>query len=65
MGLKKKIEINWKNECSGWMLMKDHATSSMFIGDGDMENSVEIEAEQPTGNQNEKSFIIVWQVNNA
>lgn len=34
-------------------------------GDGDMENSVEIEAEQSTGNQNEKSFIIVWQVNNA
>lgn len=30
-----------------------------------MENSVEIEAEQTTGNQNEKSFIIVWQVNNA
>ncbi|XP_062544717.1 JNK-interacting protein 3 isoform X3 [Armigeres subalbatus] len=35
------------------------------LGDGDMENSVEIEAEQSTGNQNEKSFIIVWQVNNA
>lgn len=35
------------------------------LGDGEMENSVEIEAEQSTGNQNEKSFIIVWQVNNA
>ncbi|XP_065095148.1 JNK-interacting protein 3 isoform X3 [Ochlerotatus camptorhynchus] len=35
------------------------------LGDGEMENSVEIEAEQTTGNQNEKSFIIVWQVNNA
>lgn len=35
------------------------------LGDGDMDSSVEIEAEQSTATQSEKSFIIVWQVNNV
>ncbi|XP_055601258.1 JNK-interacting protein 3 isoform X2 [Uranotaenia lowii] len=35
------------------------------LGDGDMESSVEMESEKTLENQNEKSFIIVWQVNNV
>lgn len=46
------VEINWP-----------FLSNTFLTGDGDMENSIVLQPNQTIENRGDKSYLIVWQVN--